>query len=73
MSKHAIKQSQYELGADAAPEQHGAHEFNPVPEAVAARAYELWRRRGCPEGSPEIDWFQAERELKPRRAGPFVG
>lgn len=22
-------------------------------------AYELWQARGCPDGSPEVDWFQA--------------
>jgi hypothetical protein len=31
---------------------------------TAERAYSLWEARGRPEGSPEIDWFQAERELK---------
>jgi hypothetical protein len=24
-------------------------------------AYELWRQRGCPIGSPEVDWSAAER------------
>ncbi len=32
-------------------------------EIVAVRAYELWMRRGCPFGSAEMDWFQAEIEL----------
>jgi len=31
---------------------------------IAARAYEIWQSRGCPSGSAEEDWFQAERELK---------
>jgi hypothetical protein len=31
---------------------------------VAVRAYELWIQRGCPIGTPEIDWFQAEKELR---------
>ena len=35
-------------------------------DAVASRAYELWEARGCPIGSPEIDWFQAEQELRSR-------
>lgn len=30
---------------------------------IAARAYDLWQQRGKPEGSPEIDWRQAEQEL----------
>lgn len=37
----------------------------PEPDlsSVAALAYRLWQARGCPEGSPEIDWFQAEAQL----------
>ena len=30
------------------------------PEYIASLAYELWQGRGCPEGSPETDWLQAE-------------
>ena len=30
---------------------------------IAARAYELWERRGKPVGSPEMDWYAAEKEL----------
>jgi hypothetical protein len=26
-------------------------------------AYTLWGERGCPVGSPEVDWFEAERRL----------
>jgi hypothetical protein len=33
---------------------------------VAALAYRLWNERGCPAGSPEEDWFRAERELNGR-------
>jgi hypothetical protein len=33
---------------------------------IAARAHELWEARGCPDGSPETDWFQAARELRGR-------
>jgi Protein of unknown function (DUF2934) len=32
-------------------------------ESIAVRAYELWQERGCPDGSPEVDWFAAEEEL----------
>ena len=36
-----------------------------MPESgqVAALAYELWQKRGCPEGSPEADWLRAEEAL----------
>jgi len=32
-------------------------------EFVANLAYRHWVRRGMPLGSPEVDWFAAEREL----------
>jgi len=32
-------------------------------EFVARLAYQHWERRGMPLGSPEIDWFAAERDL----------
>lgn len=34
---------------------------------IAALAYELWQSRGCPDGSPEEDWFRAEQELHSRQ------
>jgi len=33
-------------------------------EQVAQLAYQLWQTRGCPIGSPEQDWFQAEQQLR---------
>jgi hypothetical protein len=49
--------------------------FEPAPaqcdsmedKAIAQRAYEYWNERGCPDGSPEEDWYRAERELKSHR------
>ncbi len=32
-------------------------------EFVARLAYQHWERRGMPRGSPEVDWFAAERTL----------
>lgn len=32
-------------------------------ELVAKLAYQLWEKRGRPIGSPEIDWFAAERTV----------
>jgi len=47
----------------------GAAEDLHVPdEQVATLAYRLWQERGCPDGSPDIDWFRAERELHQARA-----
>ena len=36
-------------------------------QEIATLACEFWQRRGCPDGSPEEDWFRAERELQGRR------
>ena len=32
-------------------------------EELCQRAYSLWKERGCPDGSPEVDWYRAEAEL----------
>ncbi len=34
------------------------------PRRTALLAYEFWRARGCPEGSPDEDWFLAEEQLR---------
>jgi len=36
-------------------------------ELTAKLAYEYWERRGHPFGSPEVDWFAAERALASSR------
>ena len=33
-------------------------------DEIAARAFHRWHQRGCPDGSPEVDWQEAEEELK---------
>ena len=35
----------------------------PAQQEIAVLAFTLWEARGCPEGTPEEDWFNAEREL----------
>lgn len=32
-------------------------------ESIAQLAYTLWQQRGCPIGSPEIDWLEAEQQV----------
>ncbi len=44
--------------------EHGVALFG--HQDTAALAYTLWRARGCPEGSPDQDWFQAARDLRTR-------
>jgi hypothetical protein len=36
----------------------------PTQEEITGLAYSLWQARGCPEGSPEEDWLNAESALK---------
>ena|SRR5690348_6566201 len=38
----------------------GATDSAMLPERVQLIAYQLWIDRGCPIGSPEIDWMEAE-------------
>ncbi|MCI0639706.1 MAG: DUF2934 domain-containing protein [Gemmataceae bacterium] len=33
-------------------------------EKIAMRAYEKWCKRGCPQGTAQQDWFEAEKELR---------
>ncbi len=54
-SKKIEKQQPVELTPDFLGESR--HEF------VARLAYDHWERRGMPLGSPEVDWFAAERAL----------
>ena len=35
-------------------------------EDLSKLAYALWEQCGCPYGSPEIDWLEAERNLRER-------
>jgi hypothetical protein len=35
-----------------------------LQEDIAALAYTLWQSRGCPHGTPDEDWFNAEEILK---------
>jgi hypothetical protein len=51
-------------GHDAATVGHGIAAFG--HSDIAALAYELWQSRGCPDGSPEEDWFRAAQQLRSR-------
>jgi hypothetical protein len=35
-----------------------------VQNDIAKLAYTLWQQRGCPYGTPELDWFEAERKVR---------
>jgi len=48
----------------------GVETGGPGQEKISARAYQRWHQRGCPDGSPEVDWSEAEEELKPAKKKP---
>lgn len=33
-------------------------------EITRLAAFFLWEQRGCPFGTPEVDWFRAEEQLR---------
>ncbi|HEX4769928.1 MAG TPA: DUF2934 domain-containing protein [Bryobacteraceae bacterium] len=40
---------------------------HPTWDEISVRAYEIWCEQGCPTGSCDSDWQQAEEELRQRR------
>ena len=56
----------------------GAHHVAPsesrTPEhqEIAVLAYALWEKRGCPVGSPDVDWSEAEATLQARPAAALT-
>jgi hypothetical protein len=58
-SRQALEHSQ-------AAHEHTQHVATFGHNEIAARAHEIWLARGCPEGSPEADWFRAAEELRSR-------
>lgn len=41
---------------------------SPSHDEIAVLAYSYWEARSCQGGSPEEDWFRAERELRSQGA-----
>lgn len=39
------------------------HESQPSHDEIAVRAFEIWKSKGCLQGTSEEDWVQAERQL----------
>jgi hypothetical protein len=44
---------------------------NAVCGEIAEVAYRLWHERGCPSGSAEADWLEAEQEVRARVNQPY--
>ncbi|HEY2464066.1 MAG TPA: DUF2934 domain-containing protein [Steroidobacteraceae bacterium] len=38
--------------------------MHPEQKYIGELAYRLWQARGCPEGSAERDWLDAEKQLR---------
>jgi hypothetical protein len=41
-------------------------------QSIADLAYRLWQARGCPEGTAELDWAEAARQLEKEKAAPVT-
>ena len=46
----------------------GIEDLTPDREAIGRLAFFFWEERGCPNDSPDEDWFRAEAELRNRLA-----
>jgi hypothetical protein len=46
----------------------------PIPhDRIAKRAYEKWCKRGCPHGTHQQDWYEAEQEIRAEMMGQTTG
>jgi DUF2934 family protein len=62
-SKQALEHSQHaHEHTRAASSVHGIATFG--HDDIAVLAHELWQERGCPDGSPQEDWFRAAEQLR---------
>jgi Protein of unknown function (DUF2934) len=65
-SRQALEHSQeaHRHTQAAATAVHGIAAFG--HDDIATLAHELWKARGCPDGSPDEDWFRAAEMLRSR-------
>lgn len=42
--------------------------MHPEHRSIGELAYRLWQARGCPDGTAEQDWLEAEKQLEAGRA-----
>ncbi len=57
---------------DASTDQQKIFPDSMEEKEIARVACAMWQSRGCPFGSPERDWFHAERELRTRRLASML-
>jgi hypothetical protein len=65
-SRKAIAEDMARAAADQAVPEHAGSEAAAGQfsrESIEKLAYQLWVKRGCPAGSAEEDWYEAERSL----------
>jgi hypothetical protein len=67
-SRQSQERSQQTPQRTQAAAAHGIAAFGHAD--IAALAYQLWEARGCPEGSPQEDWFHAAEQLRSRTHTP---
>ena len=67
MAKRSRSKRTQEVFTPAAVELKGLDNDQAEQTEIARMAYRFWVERGSPIGSPEEDWFRAERELKAHR------
>jgi Protein of unknown function (DUF2934) len=64
MASRAMKIDPKKAVANEPKTQATSRSTTPDITIIETRAYELWMQRGCPIGSPEVDWYQAEEEIR---------
>jgi hypothetical protein len=42
------------------------HRRKQLKDAICVRAYEIWQENGCPEGTDEQNWLEAEEQIDPK-------
>jgi hypothetical protein len=67
LTGHELSRQALDVSREACRLEHasaGAETFG--HREIEALAHELWKSRGCPEGSADEDWFHAVKELRSR-------
>ena len=65
----AVGKTTASMTPQATPSQTPVSKTPMVPhEKIAMRAYDRWCQRGCPEGTDQQNWLEAEAELKTEMA-----
>jgi hypothetical protein len=61
-SRQALEHSERAHQSTQSTAGHGVATFG--HDEIAALAHALWQARGCPEGSPQVDWLRAAEQLR---------